>query len=308
MRPLLLLDVDGVLALRQPPHDGFDRHSVRSTAGDDHEVWLDPRHGDWLCLLSELFEIVWATGWEHDAPRLLGPLLSVPAWPVLSFSERPRLDRRLDKLPDVMAVAGDRPVAWVDDDPGEAALDWVDRRANLTMVVTPSPDEGLRSTQVGELMDFAARSSGLRRRAGVVLVEEGRLALIERHRDGRTYYVLPGGGVEAGESIADAAKREVVEEVNLDVEVGAPVAHVFLRNNGSTSVQHYLAGRVVRGHLGPGTGPEYSAAGSGRGTYRPVWVPLSDIAELDVRPRAVADAVISGLDLELPLIVGENVE
>ncbi|NJC97617.1 MAG: DNA mismatch repair protein MutT, partial [Anaerolineae bacterium] len=40
----------------------------------------------------------------------------------------------------------------------------------------------------------------MRIRAGVVLIEDDRVALIERHRAGLDYYVFPGGGVDEGET------------------------------------------------------------------------------------------------------------
>lgn len=42
-----------------------------------------------------------------------------------------------------------------------------------------------------------------------------------RHVKGeRTYWLLPGGGLEFGESIADCARRELMEETNLEIEPG----------------------------------------------------------------------------------------
>ncbi len=56
---------------------------------------------------------------------------------------------------------------------------------------------------------------------GVVDVEDGMLLLIKR-RDppsaGR--WTLPGGRVEPGEALRDAAWREAIEETGLDLEIG----------------------------------------------------------------------------------------
>jgi 8-oxo-dGTP diphosphatase len=60
----------------------------------------------------------------------------------------------------------------------------------------------------------------VRVRAAVVILENGRVTLIERVRDRRTYFVFPGGGVEAGESPQQAAVREAHEEFGVSVELG----------------------------------------------------------------------------------------
>jgi len=46
------------------------------------------------------------------------------------------------------------------------------------------------------------------RAAAVVIVENGRVAPIERVRDRHTYFVFPGGRAEDGESPQQAAVRE----------------------------------------------------------------------------------------------------
>jgi 8-oxo-dGTP diphosphatase len=57
-------------------------------------------------------------------------------------------------------------------------------------------------------------------RAAVVIVENGRVALIERVRDRHTYFKFPGGRVEDGESPQQAAVREAHEELGVSVELG----------------------------------------------------------------------------------------
>jgi len=45
----------------------------------------------------------------------------------------------------------------------------------------------------------------MRTRAGVVLIEHNKVALIERHRAGLDYFVFPGGGMDEGETPEGAA-------------------------------------------------------------------------------------------------------
>jgi 8-oxo-dGTP pyrophosphatase MutT (NUDIX family) len=58
-------------------------------------------------------------------------------------------------------------------------------------------------------------------RLQAAIVREGRLLLVEcKLPDEPPFWVLPGGGREAGESDAEAVAREVREELGVEVEVG----------------------------------------------------------------------------------------
>ncbi|GAA2125757.1 NUDIX domain-containing protein [Glycomyces algeriensis] len=54
----------------------------------------------------------------------------------------------------------------------------------------------------------------------VVVDREGRVLLVRHRAGGREFHVLPGGRVEQGETAAEAAVREVLEETGLQVSVG----------------------------------------------------------------------------------------
>ena len=127
-------------------------------------------------------------------------------------------------------------------------------------------------------------------RARAVIVHDGAVALIERRRGGRRYVVVPGGGVEAGESPRQAAAREATEELGLLVEVGDLIASVAIAGD----VQHFFLATVVGGEFGTGQGREMTGRGRpAAGSYRPVWVPIDDLPDLPIVPGCVVDALVA---------------
>ena len=64
-------------------------------------------------------------------------------------------------------------------------------------------------------------SPNMRVRGSGLIIHEGAVLLIEYYDElPGLHYVLPGGSVEAGETILETVKREVREEACLEVEVG----------------------------------------------------------------------------------------
>lgn len=51
-------------------------------------------------------------------------------------------------------------------------------------------------------------------------MEDGRLLLIAHKKKKDVYWLLPGGGVGYGESLAEALKRELREELSIEAAVG----------------------------------------------------------------------------------------
>jgi 8-oxo-dGTP diphosphatase len=59
----------------------------------------------------------------------------------------------------------------------------------------------------------------IRVRVAAVIVLDGHLVLVRHRKNENSYHLLPGGGVEAGETLEAALVREVAEETGLEVSV-----------------------------------------------------------------------------------------
>jgi len=62
--------------------------------------------------------------------------------------------------------------------------------------------------------------SNIRIRAAGILVHQGQILLVRHEKGDQSYWLLPGGGVEYGETVEEGLKREFREEVGLDIRVG----------------------------------------------------------------------------------------
>jgi ADP-ribose pyrophosphatase YjhB (NUDIX family) len=67
------------------------------------------------------------------------------------------------------------------------------------------------------LIDRKVKSA--RVRVGGLVIEDGRLLLIAHRKGKRVYWLLPGGGVDFGESLEEALERELKEELGIAVSV-----------------------------------------------------------------------------------------
>jgi len=107
----------------------------------------------------------------------------------------------------------------------------------------------------------------------IVTDERGRLLMIQRgHDPGAGLWSIPGGRIEPGETDERALVRELLEETNLQVEVGKIVGSVQRELPGGAiiDIRDYAA-TVIGGTLRPG-----DDAADAR------WVTAAELARLEV--------------------------
>lgn len=157
-RPLLFVDVDGVISLfgfepNRPPAGRF-----QLVDGIPH--YLSSAAGEHLRTLSEQFETVWCTGWEEKASEHLPHALALGrSYPHLTFARHPGRAHAHWKLDEIGAHAGARPLAWIDDAHDYECHAWAAERERAglpTLLVTTAPASGLLAEHVGALTRWAA--------------------------------------------------------------------------------------------------------------------------------------------------------
>jgi len=88
-------------------------------------------------------------------------------------------------------------------------------------------------------------------RVSLILIEDGKLYLVKHYKGGRSYWVLPGGTVEYGETLEEAAIREIEEEINLRIELGKLVfiGDAIPPDGHRHTIDLYFTGKILSGEL-----------------------------------------------------------
>lgn len=168
----MLVDVDGPLSpwvanhSTRPP--GFVEHRMRLAGWSRRKplrMWLNPMHGPALLGLADRIggELAWATNWDHDANRVIGPVIGLPVLAVVevrAYLEPLPVQPFRWKFGPVARYAAGRSLAWFDDDfdvhPG-ARDDFLAKRGAdgvATELVRVDPHVGITDEQLAAVADW----------------------------------------------------------------------------------------------------------------------------------------------------------
>lgn len=117
--------------------------------------------------------------------------------------------------------------------------------------------------------------------ASIAVFREGRVLIATRTKPpGAGVWSLPGGLVEAGETIEEAALRELMEEVGLEARIVGFNRHVQrIDRDEQGRIRHHF---VVASFVGVWTGGE-ATTGPEAGEVR--WVDPNDLGDLPTTPH-----------------------
>ena len=122
-----------------------------------------------------------------------------------------------------------------------------------------------------------------RERARAIIIHEDKIISMYRERNGRVFYVFPGGGMENNETEEECVVREVIEEFGLTVK---PIKKLYTYEN-DISIEHFYLCEWVAGEFGTGVGEEFEEDRN-RGVYIPKMIEIKDIPQLPLMPPEVA--------------------
>ena len=141
-------------------------------------------------------------------------------------------------------------------------------------------------------------------RASGLCIHDNKILLIhrinlEKWKGDQEYYVIPGGGVEDGESVEDAVIREMKEETDVDVTLGELFYELEDLDPQGKKIKYYAYFCKYSGGEPKlrEDSEEAKEMKEGIHFYKPIWVALSELKNIVLYPTPLKDKLIKTLSL-----------
>ena len=93
----------------------------------------------------------------------------------------------------------------------------------------------------------------------IILNEENKMLMVKQHHEEKDIWMVPGGGIEDGESSFEAAEREVFEETGIKVKTDRLIWHVEEVSDRGQRFVNFFTAEIAGGSLKLGMDPEFDA-------------------------------------------------
>lgn len=108
----------------------------------------------------------------------------------------------------------------------------------------------------------------------------------------RDYYVTPGGKIEENESHEEALRREIKEELGIEIEMKDLCLELDDRDY-NDSFQYFYNCNYKAGELGTGDGPEFTDKENYKGVFEIVLVDKKEISKLNLVPEKIKEILVN---------------
>lgn len=129
-----------------------------------------------------------------------------------------------------------------------------------------------------------------RTRAVGILIKNNKILLIHRTREGKEYWVFPGGGKEDYETVEEAVVREIEEEASIKCKsIRLLYTHEYLDIGHK---HHFYLCKYISGKPKLGNFNELQTMKRENQTYKPEWVRIDKLPKLLLYPLEIRDWII----------------